>query len=189
MDRRSYSERVSDSLGARKQKIAEKVQKKSPGLYSVSSSVSSRVSHLWNMTFPNYERDAAQKIAERKAQTPVEEEAFDQEEIPERMRYALTVGEEKDFVRRQGLLRKMRNSVGERVRKTESYKKLRASDTYKQYSEFKEDYKDFKENLKDEIDASPNRVVAAGREIYDRATTEKPFARALLKMRARDPGF
>ncbi len=136
-DQRSYTDRLGAKLSEKKAALGGRVEEKSPKLYSAYSSVSNSWTRYWNMTFPNYERKAQEKMKKLKqeGEQMLSEKEMEQlqEEIPEWKRSALQISEEKDPQRRRSLIRKLRDKMGERVKQTEQYKKMRQTDSYKKY--------------------------------------------------------
>ena len=153
---------------------------------------------VWCETFPNEDKKVKSRIEKRKQiakqqkeyEMSMEDQERMQQEIPEWKRQSLVVTDQQaEEEEKQGLFKKLRKGVKERVSQTEAAQKFYQSEEYKKIEAIRSEMNQFKSNLKEEIDNTQNPLVQTSRRAVDLAFTESGLARAIKEMQKYDPEF
>lgn len=154
--------------------------------------------NLWQKTFPpekDYEKinilnmELAKNL-KSKIKWPKEEEIEKILKIvPEWKQTAVVLVEETIFAEKESKLDHYFKVLSEKIKHSESYSKLKESNTYKEYQQFKEDLDVIQGNIKDTIAMSYNPATILLKDLVDKVTVKATSAEAIIIMRKYDPDF
>lgn len=129
---------------------------------------------LWFKTFPkevdydnvmNQAMETAKLIKDRVKYAKTEEIEALESSVLEWKRTAIVLVEEQLVEEQKPTISQVLNSVSSFIKKTEAYGKIKESNTFKEYEQFKDDLKAIKSNIKDNISMSYNPAIVVTKDL------------------------
>lgn len=161
----------SNNKDENKNESTEKVEKEKVGL--LKKSINGFV-NLWNRTFPkeiNYETEM--KIKQKEAELIKSQIVYAKDEEIENFKSKVLEWKQEAVILVESLIKQEKNNIlkkytkmiNEKIGKSETYNKLKETNTFKEYVQFKEDLQVIKTNIQDNISVSYNPAVIAMKDL------------------------
>eukprot|EP00347_Sterkiella_histriomuscorum_P003414 403364389 len=192
-----WHQRIKSGINERASSVSQAVEQKFPKLHSSTSKSVSYIAAVWKETFPNEQRQARDKLEQRRQKAIEqkqweEQEAFGEEEydkIPEWKRGSIVLSDQQEPEKKKGIFRRMTGKVADKIKQTDTAKQFQESEQYKQLQSIQNQYSEFRSALKEQVEETQNPFVQGTRRIADVVLTESSCARAIQEMQKYDPEF
>jgi len=166
---------------------------------SLASKVVKGFAKLWRDTFPreiDYNQIMSNKMEEARALKEKIIYAKDEEEIEKLessvfdwKKTAIILIAENIVSEKKSMLSYYSDIIGEKIKNTEAYDKVKTTNTYKEYEQFKEDLDVIKVNIRENISMSYNPAVIVAKDLVDKVIVKSASSVAIEILRKQDPNF